>query len=99
MAAPLVTRDPEGFTVVHGDERFEGLAFAEATWVAKAAATGDQVFPCGWLIEALVDDFDGAHVAIIECGAPAVGTDRGFTCSVGHGHVNMETRSNEGWDY
>jgi hypothetical protein len=34
-----------------------------------------------------------------ECGAVAVGHNRGWDCFYGHSHVNAEVRHNEGWDY
>lgn len=69
MAAPLVTRDSEGFTVTAGELVFTGLAFVLAGQVARAIALGQEVFPCSWAVEVSrhtgphefidCDDFDG----------------------------------------
>lgn len=115
MALPLVTRDPEGFAVSHGEVAFAGLPFTLATEVAQALAAGKEVFPCSWAVEvhghAGPHEFDPEYgdcvrclpfedgPRIEDCGAPAVADARGFRCAAGHEHVNMEARANEGWDY
>jgi hypothetical protein len=60
----------------------------------RACYAGNR-YPCYWLIE--VDTEDGPSV--VECGAWAIETNRGFTCEAGHSHVNCEIRAREGWDY
>lgn len=60
----------------------------------RACYAGNR-YPCHWLIE--IDTEDGPSV--VECGAPATETERGFTCEAGHSHVYCEIRSREGWDY
>jgi hypothetical protein len=56
-----------------------------------------QVFPCDWLVRAGYDE-DGQQI-ILECGADAVVTGRGFQCEAGHEHVTAEARTEEGWEY
>lgn len=57
--------------------------------------------PCGWLVERLFvyEEVGETDLRVVECGAPARFTDRGFECDAGHSHVNAEYRSREGWDY
>ena len=73
----------------------------------KACAAGN-LFPCHWAVEfpgrwVVVDDETGEsdyiEGGIRDCGADAIATERGWTCAVGHEHVNTQTRWNEGWDY
>lgn len=55
---------------------------------------------CGWLVLRTYYDFDdAAQQHEEECGAPAIETERGFSCASGHSHVNAEYRDREGWDY
>lgn len=61
----------------------------------RACYEGVDLYRCDWLIEIATED----GPAIVDCGAWAIGTDRGFTCEAGHSHVNCEIRSREGWDY
>ncbi len=60
---------------------------------------GATIEPCYWLIEGWIEDFDGGHKAIIECGADAIYDGRGFECVAGHSHVAADVRQAEGWDY
>jgi hypothetical protein len=65
----------------------------------RACYAGD-VFPCAWLVEDAYRDQDGfIERSLVECGAAAVGDERGWHCEAGHDHVNAETRAAEGWDY
>lgn len=63
---------------------------------------------CGWLVEhpaewVVFDEETGEgdlmDAYVTECGAPVTDTDRGWTCTAGHGHVYAEVRRAEGWDY
>lgn len=89
-------------------------AVASLKAATAAVDAGHDVFACGWLVESYThpgrcDDEDefgcgGCEMLaegprVVECGAVAVGTERGFTCLAGHGHVRAEVRHNEGWDY
>jgi len=51
----------------------------------------------GWVDEE-TGESDG-DMQVVDCGAEAVVTDRGWTCAAGHEHVTMEARHAEGWDY
>lgn len=72
----------------------------------RACHTGD-LFTCTWMIQTpfqwITDPETGevfdVEAGIRECGAEAVATDRGYTCTAGHEHINMQTRHAEGWDY
>jgi hypothetical protein len=61
---------------------------------AKACYAG-ALFACNWLVYDYNED--GRYER--ECGAPAIVTERGFTCRAGHSHVYAETRVQEGWEY
>lgn len=73
------------------------------------ACYDDRLFPCNWLVERPApwyydeetgESWGGEDGPVIEdCGADAIVTDRGFTCSAGHGHVYAEIRNAEGWEY
>lgn len=60
----------------------------------RACYAGD-LFTCHWMIEIPTED----GLAIVDCGAWAIATDRGFSCRAGHSHVNAETAWREGWGY
>src|SRR6266705_5574407 len=61
---------------------------------ARACYEGD-LFDCAWLV--YVYNEDGRYERA--CGAPAIATDRGWTCKAGHSHVNLEVQAREGWTY
>jgi hypothetical protein len=65
---------------------------------ARNERSGIPVWPCGWLMEARYDDGSKYQVA---CEAPTWYTDdRGsYECTVGHSHVPVEVRTEQGWDY
>lgn len=68
----------------------------------KACYAGATVSACTWLVERWFhsgDPDDGGYQAVVDCGAEAIFTDRGFECAAGHSHVVAEVRSAEGWDY
>ena len=65
---------------------------------------------CGWMVEhrgqwveyeVEPGEWYGewTEPGVRECGAKVTETDRGWTCDAGHGHVFMEVRHAEGWDY
>ena len=61
-------------------------------------------FTCTWLYERtdLIGDEEYGwepYTRIVECGAVAWPTQRGWTCEAGHEHVTAEVRMTEGWDY
>lgn len=56
---------------------------------------GTAIGGCTWMVPAR--DEDGPIV--IECGAPAFATERGWYCVSGHEHVSVLARVEEGWDY
>lgn len=64
----------------------------------KACATGN-LFPCHWAVEKFVGSPDERWLQVVDCGADAIATERGWTCAAGHEHVNIETRHAERWDY
>lgn len=73
----------------------------------RACHTGD-LFACHWAVEypgrwVVIDEETGEsdfiEGGIGDCGAEAIVTERGWTCSAGHEHVTAETRHSEGWDY
>lgn len=51
-------------------------------------ADAPNVFPCGWLVPVNTEDGPAA----VDCGAPAVGLDNGWTCAHGHIHYTY------GWE-
>lgn len=53
------------------------------------------IAPCSWLVQ----DYGEDGPCVRECGADATVTERGFTCTAGHSHVDAEYREREGWDY
>lgn len=61
---------------------------------ARACYAGN-LFDCGWLV--LQHTEDGP--VEVECGAPAIQTDRGWSCQRGHSHVYAEVSHREGWGY
>ena len=73
----------------------------------KACFAGAAIAPCNWLVERFYpgeyvgDEGDWMEEQTLteDCGAEAIYSDRGFTCDVGHSHVNIQYRRNEGWDY
>jgi hypothetical protein len=67
-----------------------------AVEIVRACAAGN-TFPCPWLVDRGYNE-DGESV-ITECEALAWGSDRGFECEAGHGHVYAEVRVREGWEY
>lgn len=54
-----------------------------------------RLFDCVWYVLAYNEDGPCER----PCGAPAIATERGFTCAAGHSHVDAEVRAQEGWDY
>lgn len=70
----------------------------------QACAQGN-LFSCHWIVERYegwVDEETGqteSWLVNVECGAEAIGTERGWACAAGHEHVNAQTRMNERWDY
>jgi hypothetical protein len=64
-----------------------------------------ETFACTRLIERtnLIEAPEGEtwepYTSIVECGALAWPTDRGWECDAGHDHVDAQTRQQEGWDY
>lgn len=56
-----------------------------------------ETFLCGWLVQRGWTE-DGEPI-VVECGALATATERGWSCEAGHEHVTAEARHNEGWDY
>ena len=76
------------------------------TSVAAVKACHDgTLFTCHWAVEkwiGWVDEETGeadGDMQIVDCGADAIATERGWTCTAGHEHVNIDTRMAEGWDY
>lgn len=55
-------------------------------------------FTCEWLVATGKYNEDGESI-IVECGAQARSTERGWSCVSGHSHVYPEYRAAEGWDY
>lgn len=74
--------------------------------VVKACSQG-LLFTCHWAVERpfrWVEDPETGELFDVEggtfdCGADAIGSERGWTCTAGHEHVNTQTRHDEGWDY
>lgn len=70
----------------------------------KACHTGN-LLTCHWMVERYigwVDEETGygeGEMHIVDCGAEAIATERGWTCDDGHEHVTMQARHDEGWDY
>lgn len=64
----------------------------------KACHTGD-LFSCHWMVQRYVGDPDEPWLTVVDCGAEAIATERGWTCAAGHEHVTMQARHDEGWDY
>lgn len=70
----------------------------------RACYTG-ALFSCHWMVERYigwVDEETGegeGENQIVDCGAEAIGTERGWTCAAGHEHVTIEAQHNEGWAY
>lgn len=61
----------------------------------RACSQEATIAPCHWLVEVSTED----GRAVVECGAEAIFTERGYTCAAGHQHVNAQARHAEGWDY
>lgn len=70
----------------------------QAVDVVRACHRGAQLFDCGWLVDTREYDEDGGQI-IVECGADAWQTDRGWECANGHSHVYAEVAYQEGWAY
>lgn len=70
----------------------------------RACHTGD-LFACHWMVEKWVgwtDEETGqseGDMQVVDCGAEAIATERGWTCAAGHEHVTAEARHAEGWEY
>ena len=94
---PVLRNTGAGWTLSVRDEAFSFTDFPEARQALEISSRPEvtDVFPCGWLVEASSED----GPIVVPCTAVAFGTDRGFTCLYGHGHVNAEVRAQEGWDY
>lgn len=78
---------------------------SHATTAAVKACSQGNLFTCHWAVERYegwTDEETGeseSWLVTVDCGADAIATERGWTCTNGHEHVNMETRHNERWDY
>ena len=70
----------------------------------KACAAG-ALTTCHWMVERpeVVGGCEeyGFEVewGIVDCGAEAVVTERGWTCAAGHSFVTATARREEGWEY
>jgi hypothetical protein len=89
-----------GTTLTAGDQVFTVPSHREGRdalkWLMEYHDTDAQFFSCGWVLE---DYGPEGEPYTFECGAVAVGHNRGWDCFYGHSHVNAEVRHNEGWDY
>lgn len=70
-------------TVVHPLPSGKHVAVFEGTGPATVLKLdAPNVFPCAWLVPVNTEDGPSA----VDCGAPAVGFDNGWTCA--HGHIH-----------
>lgn len=54
--------------------------------------------PCDWWVPGGYHPEDGSEI-VLDCGADAYTTDRGFKCVAGHDNVHMWIAAAEGWAY
>lgn len=84
----------------------DGTTAQHATTASVRACYDPSVetFACGWLIEVTTEVGDDEwgyepYTRIVDCGALAFATDRGWHCEAGHDYVTAEVRHAERWDY
>ena len=97
----LTNRAGVDFVVTVPNTDFEWIfpTFAQALEALRFISQPkvEEVFECSWLVQDGWTEDGEAFIA--GCAAPAIGTNRGFECFAGHGHVNASVRFDEGWDY